>query len=243
MPWICGAPSGILNKLEAEELEDAQFFRDKLNRFLVDWEQWRLEEAFARPEDFFAASLRKMAGQRTLGLNAIRSNPNIVGHSLTGAIDHVMCGEGLTTLFRELKPGTIDALFDAWAPLRWCLFAEPVHIARGDRIRLEAVLANEDALRPGRVPGTRAGDRSGVVAQFSIAPSPLPLPSRQEQQEPALAQLCWAEDVVIEGPPGRYRFLATFQQGAAATGGEVEFYVTDPAQMPTVEAEIVTLRP
>ena len=136
----------------AEGLEDAQFFRDKLDRFLADWQQWRLDEAFARPEDFFMESLKKMAGQRTLGLNAIRSNPNIIGHSLTGAIDHVMCGEGLTTLFRELKPGTIDAMFDAWAPLRWCLFAEPVHVARGAKIRLEAVLANEDVLAPGEYP-------------------------------------------------------------------------------------------
>ncbi|NQT14588.1 MAG: glycoside hydrolase family 2, partial [Planctomycetes bacterium] len=102
----------------AERLEDAGFFQDKLDLFLADWRRWHLDDTFARPEDFFMASLRKMAGQRTLGLNAIRSNANVVGHSLTGAVDHVMCGEGLTTLFRELKPGTIDAMFDAWAPLR-----------------------------------------------------------------------------------------------------------------------------
>ena len=33
----------------------------------------------------------------------------------------------------------------------------------------------------------------------------------------------FSEDVVIDGPPGKYRFLATFEQGAAAAGGEVEF--------------------
>ena len=136
----------------AADLEDAQFFRDKLDRFLADYDRWHLNEIYPRPEDFFAESLRKMAGQRTLGLNAIRSNPHIVGHSLTGAIDHVMCGEGLTTLFRELKPGTVDALYDAWSPLRWCLFAEPCHVYRGQKVRLEAVLANEDALGPGKYP-------------------------------------------------------------------------------------------
>ena len=144
----------------AEGLEDAQFFRDKLDRFQADWDHWHMEEAFARPEDFFMESLKKMAGQRTLGLNAIRANPGIISHSLTGAIDHVMCGEGLTTLFRELKPGTIDALADAWAPLRWCLFAEPAHIARGAKIRLDAVLADEDALPPGQYPGAIPGDRA-----------------------------------------------------------------------------------
>ncbi len=209
-----------------------------MNRFLRDWEQWRLDEVYARPEDFFAESLRKMAGQRTLGLNAIRSNPRCVGHSLTGAIDHVMCGEGLTTLFRELKPGTIDALFEAWAPLRWCLFAEPVHVARGSRVHLEAVLANEDALRPGEYPAriqvigpdlTPVLDRTVTVT----------IPELRAPQEPPLAESIWAEDVAIDGPPGTYRFLATFLQGAAATGGHVAFHVTDLAQLPRVELEVV----
>ncbi len=45
--------------------------------------------------------------------------------------------------------------------------------------------------------------------------------------------------MTIDGPPGKYRFLATFLEGAAATGGDVEFYVTDRAQLPPVETEIV----
>ncbi|MFH1269029.1 MAG: glycoside hydrolase family 2 TIM barrel-domain containing protein, partial [Planctomycetota bacterium] len=195
----------------AEGLEDAQFFREKLGQFETDWRQWRMDEAFARPEDFFMESLRKMAGQRTLGLNAIRSNPNIISHSLTGAIDHVMCGEGLTTLFRELKPGTIDAMYDAWAPLRWCLFAEPVHITRGAKIHLEAVLANEDVLKPGEYPVrlqvigpnlTRILERTLMVT----------IPKQAGEREPPLATPCFAEDVTIDGPSGKYRFLATFER-------------------------------
>jgi hypothetical protein len=222
----------------AADLEDSQYFRGLLGRFSNDWKNWRLDEAFGRPEDFFMESLKKMAGQRTLGLNAIRANPNIVSHSLTGAIDHVMCGEGLTTLFRELKPGTIDALFDAWAPLRWCLFAEPVHIRRGAKMHLEAVLANEDVLTPGEYPArlqvigpnlTRVMDREIKVRI---------LPSDRKHERP-FAQLCFSDDVVIDGPTGKYRFTATFQQGAAAAGGETEFYVTDPAEMPKVDAEVV----
>jgi hypothetical protein len=49
----------------------------------------------------------------------------------------------------------------------------------------------------------------------------------------------FAEDVPIDGPSGKYRFLATFERGAAAAGGEMEFYVTDPAEIPPVEAEVV----
>ena len=58
----------------------------------------------------------------------------------------------MTTTFRELKPGTVDAMFEGFAPLRLCLFAEPVNVYRGTRVRFEAVLANEDALAPGEYP-------------------------------------------------------------------------------------------
>ena len=71
---------------------------------------------FANPQDFFAQSIRQMAAERLYGLNALRANPSLVGYSLT---------------FRELKPGTTDAMFEALAPLRLCLFAEPLHVYRG----------------------------------------------------------------------------------------------------------------
>ncbi len=224
----------------ADTMEDAQYFQEMLRRFLADWQQWKLDDMYARPEDFFQASLAKMASQRTLGLNAIRANPNIVGHSLTGAIDHVMCGEGLTTLFRELKPGTVDAMYDAWAPLRWCLFAEPSHVTKGDKVHLEAVLADEDVLSPGEYPVrlqligpgmTRALDRTIMVE--------VPEHHADKSREEPFARLCFAEDVVIDGPPGKYQFLATFLRSAAAAGGRSEFYVTDPSQMPPVESDIV----
>jgi len=222
----------------AANLEDSQYFRGLLGRFAEDWKRWRLDEIFGRQEDFFMASLGKMARQRTLGLNAIRSNPNIIGHSVTGAIDHVMCGEGLTTLFRELKPGTVDAMFDGWAPLRWCLFAEPAHIRRGETIRLEAVLANEDVLRPGVYPArfqVIGPDRTQVFdRRIEVT-----ILSRKGNHEQPFAQRCLSDDAAIDGPTGKYRFVATFEEGAAAAGGRTEFYVTDPVDMPAVETEVI----
>ncbi len=222
----------------AADLEDSQYFRGLLGRFANDWKNWRLDEAFGRQEDFFMESLKKMAGQRTLGLNAIRSNPKIISHSLTGAIDHVMCGEGLTTLFRELKPGTIDAMFDAWAPLRWCLFAEPVHIRRGDKLHLEAVLANEDMLQPGTYPAMFQvfGPHVKHILDRSVN---VTIPPYDAKHEPPFAKKYFSDDIVVDGPSGKYRFTATFLQDAAAAGGETEFYVTDPAEMPAVETEVV----
>jgi hypothetical protein len=220
-------------RLGKTEVEDAQFYRDKLDRYLADWKRWKLDELYARPEDFFAESLRKMAGQRTLGLNAIRSNPNMVGYSLTGMNDHVSCGEGLTTTFRELKPGTVDALFEGLAPLRLCLFAEPANVYRGTRIRFEAVLANEDSLAPGEYPVRLlvAGPQHQRIFEKTV--------NLTIGKESPFALPIFAEDVLVDGPSGRYRFLASFERGAAATGGETEFFVADSAEMPAVKTEVV----
>lgn len=225
-------------RLGQDHLEDAVFYRHQLDRYLADWNDWRLDQCFDRPEDFFTASLKKMAGQRTLGLNAIRANPNLAGYSLTGLIDHVMTGEGLTTPFREFKPGTMDALAEGWAPLRLCLFATPANVYRGARVQLEAVLANEDALPPGEYPvrlrvvgpnGTRLLDRTVTVTIFET----------KNHTEPAFALPVFSEELEVSGPAGAYRFLATIEQGGAATGGTVEFQVADPAEMPAVNGEVV----
>ncbi len=155
----------------------------------------------------------------------------------------MLCGEGLTTLFRELKPGTIDALFDAWAPLRWCLFAEPAHIYRGGKIHLEGVLANEDVLTPGEYPalvqviGPKViGPKLNHVLDRPITVKVLPPEGKPERP---FAQTYFSADVAVDGPPGKYRFLVSFQQGAAAAGGETEFFVTDAAEMPAVDNEVV----
>jgi hypothetical protein len=219
--------------------EDAVIYRKFLDQFMADWQRWKMGDTFANPEDYFRQCTAWMAGLRTLGTNAIRANPHVIGHSVTGTQDQGLTGEGLTaSVFRELKPGVVDAMFDAFAPLRWCLFVEPVQVYRGRKARLEAVLANEDVLVPGAYPvrlqvvgpcGARIFDRTITIH----------IPDPKDKPEPPFALPVFAEDVVIDGPPGQCRFLATFQKGAAAAGGSVEFYLADPAQMPTVQTEVV----
>ena len=224
-------------QLGKTEVEDAQLYRSWRDQFLADYRRWRMEDTFPRPEDFFAASIERMAAQRLLGLNAIRSNPNVVGHSMTGTVDQGMTAEGLWTTFRELKPGTMDAVFDGFAPLRWCLFVEPVNVYPRTPVRLEAVLANEDALAPGKYPARLmvVGPNAAKVFERAIT---VTIPERRGQAEPPMVMPIFAEDVKLaDGPTGKYRFLATFERGAAAAGGETEFYVTDPADKPAAEAK------
>ena len=224
-------------RLASTHSMDAQVYRMRLEAFLRDWARLGMGECFASPEDYFRQCLAKMAGERLLGLNALRTNPAIVGHSMSSTVDQGISGEGVFTTFRELKPGTVDALFDGWAALRLCLFVEPVHVYRGDKVRIEAVLANEDALPPGEYPvrlqvvGT-AGRR---VWERSIT---LKIPERGDNPEPPLAMPFFGEEVTVDGAAGEYRFLAAFERGAAAAGGEQRFHVTDRADMPAVAVEV-----
>jgi len=212
-------------------------YRHQLDAFMKDWDKWNMADTFASPEDYFRLSLSKLAGQRLNGFNAIRANPNVVGYLLTGTNDHGR-GAGLNTMFRELKPGTVDALFDINAPLRWCLFVEPVNVYRNTPVRLEAVLANEDSLQSGEYPVRLqvVGPNCKRVFERTIK---VTIPELNSQLKPPFAMQVFSEDVVIDGPAGKYRFLAVFERGGAATGGDVEFYVADAAEIPAVEAEVV----
>ncbi len=220
------------------DADDAQYYRQQRDRFLADWQRWKMSGVFDRPEDFFAQSNARMASQRLLGLNAIRANPNVVGHSVTGTVDQGMTGEGLWTTFRELKPGTVDAVFDGLAPLRWCLFAEPVNFYRGAPVRLEALLANEDALPAGQYPVRLqvAGPDTARVWEQTVT---LSIPATNNKSESPLVLPVFDRAVVIDGPAGKYRFSATFQRGAAAAGESVEFYVAAPLPPPGFDAEVV----
>ena len=234
-----GAARAPLRTVGKTACEDAVIYRRFLDQFMADWQRWNLGDTFANPEDYFRQCVAWMAGLRKLGTNAIRANPHVIGHSLTGTQDQGLTGEGLTAnIFRELKPGTIDAMFDAFAPLRWCLFVEPVQVYRGRKAQARSRAGQRRRARAGRLSGPAPSGRP--ARRDRLRPHDHGQDSRSEGQAGAAFALpVFAEDVVIDGPSGKYRFLATFQKGAAAAGGDVEFYVADPAEMPKVETEVV----
>lgn len=216
---------------------ECRFYRQALERFLSDWQRWRLAECFGLPQDFFRQSQASMTEQRLIAFNAIRSNAHIPGYFLTGTTDQGYTGEGLTTVFREPKPGTMDAMSDALSPLRFCLFAEPVNIYRGAQIRLDAILADEDVLSPGTYPVHIQvfGPDNQCVFDRALH---LSVPDPGVHGEPALTRPVLAEEVRADWPTGKYRFVAQFESGAAATGGETSFYVANPAEMPKIKTEV-----
>jgi hypothetical protein len=221
-------------QLGKTEVEDAQFYKRIRDRFMEDWNNYKMADTWATPDEYLDQCIAKMSGQRRESLNAIRSNPDMIGHSMTGTMDQGMTGEGLWTIFRDLKPGTMDALHESWAPLKWCLFAQPENVYSGSKVKLEAVLVNEDVLLPGNYPvriqvvgpdGVRVLDKTvNITITGSEMPFAIPV---------------FSEEVPITGPTGKYRFLVQFESGASATCEEATLYVTNPIDMPAVDTEVV----
>jgi hypothetical protein len=239
----CGAVdlARVLRRFEQagkEQADDARYFRRQMEKFLVDWQQWQLDQCWARPEDFFLDSHRNLAKMRTIGENILRANPHLVGLCTTHALADGVMGSAPTNNFREPKPGLLDAVCELTSPLRWSLFVEPKNVYRSARVKLEAVLVNEDVLRPGKYPlrlqvigpkGTSLWEKTIMVE----------IPQRGGKVEPRFVQPVFAEEITADTSSGRCRFLATFLQGGVPRGDETEFYVADRAEMPTVDVPVV----
>jgi hypothetical protein len=203
-----------------------------------DWRKWDLGRIWTSPEDYFTDSERNMVKLRREIGNALRANPYLAGNQLCALPDSDFDGDGLLNNFREFKPGVVELQNDVTAPLRWCLFAEPVNIYSGGKLKLEAMLSNLDALRPGQYPvriEVVAPDGRRVLEEKIT----LDVPDPKVSGEPPLVREVFSREVPVSGPTGAYKFLVSFERGAAATGGEITFNVFDPAAMPPVSQEVV----
>jgi len=114
-------------------------------------------------------------------------------------LDHGYSGEGLWTFWREFKPGIMDALQDGWAPLRWCLFVAPMHGYVGRPVKLEAILATEDALAPGTYPVLlRVLGPAGVAWAENRE---VVVPNTRAGGDGPLAIPVFSADVILSNPP------------------------------------------
>lgn len=207
-------------------LEDYKLMRSMAEDLLKDWQQFGLDGVYPFPEDMLAESQRLMARYRLQGFDLIRSNPKLCGFNLTGMLDHAMTGEGVWRFWRDWKPGVMDAMRDGWAPLRWCLFADPLHTYVGQSQHFEAVLANEDVLGTGDYPvGLRIYNSQQVIWERETS---VRIPAPVAGQYGPLAVPVLSEEVTLNGPSGVYRLEAKMKSGASPAGIPLEFYLSDP---------------
>ncbi len=207
--------------------------RAQYETFKNDFARLKLEEEFASPQDFLQKAVEREAAMKALGLNALRSNPNLVGYGMTGLNDPLECGEGFITAFRELKKGTTDAIYEGLAPVKLCAFAEPVQNYPWASIRLQASLSNFDVLPAGNYPV-----RIQVVDPFGRKVLDKHISVKVSQDSASFVTPVFDEFIPIGDRIGKYRFIVQFESGAAATGGEADFYVSDSSYMPEVKSNI-----
>ncbi len=218
------------------ESPDAVFIKSMADRLQADWGRLGLDGVYPFPEDMLRDSQRLSMRQRRMGFDLIRSNPNLCGYNLTGMLDHALTGEGMWTFWREWKPGCADVLRDGWAPLRWCLFVNPLHGYAGRPLRVEAVLANEDVLPAGaysatfRILGPR-GIAWEKTVSFRIA---APVAGR----EALLSVPVLNEEIVLDGPAGSYEFAARLDKGGCPAGDRMKFRLSDAQDLPKVSATV-----
>lgn len=218
------------------DLLDHRLFRSMAESLAADWKKWGFEGTYAFLGDLLRDSQRLHTRQRAMGFDLIRSNPKICGYNLTGMLDHGITGEGVWTFFREWKPGTAETLYEGWAPLRWCLFADPLNGYVGRKVKLEAVLANEDVLGPGEYPVTlRVHGEVGTVWEKKTV---VKIPKVKAGEDGPLAVPVFCEEVKLKAPAGEYEFSAYLEQGGAPFGGRLKFRLADPAAWPKVAAPV-----
>ncbi|NLX56608.1 MAG: hypothetical protein GXY58_15985 [Planctomycetaceae bacterium] len=212
----------------AEEMDI--LFRPMQERFHADWQFYGMDRVYPFPADFLRESQHMNARARQLGFDLVRSNPQVCGLVLTGLLDG-LCGEGIWSLWREWHPGMADVLQDGWAPLKWCLFVSPTHVYAGQPVKIEAILANEDALAPGEYPAIAriVHTATGTVVWEKNTTVRVPAPADGKPGPLAIPVI--HEDLTIDGPAGTYQAAVCLTRGGAPTGGRVTFWVSEEPAM------------
>lgn len=206
------------------DLCDYKWVREQSEGLKRDFSKFGFDRVYPFPETMLIESQRLGARQRTLGFNLIRANPQIAGFSMTGLLDHGMCGEGLWSYWRRWKPEMFDAISDGFSPLRFCLMTWQTNAYSGREFRVKTSLATEDALRPGRYSASFRIVRDCVTVWSKDADIVIP-------ESMPLAVPVFDERIALDVPTGKYTLLANLNNGGSPTGEKLDFYITDTSYL------------
>lgn len=206
------------------DLCDYKWVREQSEGLKRDFSKFGFDRVYPFPETMLIESQRLGARQRTLGFNLIRANPHIAGFSMTGLLDHGMCGEGLWSYWRRWKPEMFDAISDGFSPLRFCLMTWQTNAYSGREFRVKASLATEDALSPGRYSASFRIVRDCVTVWSKDTEIVIP-------ESMPLAVPVFDERITLDVPTGKYTLLANLNNGGSPTGEKLDFYITDTSYL------------
>jgi len=130
---------------------DVKMIRKMNDIFLNELSKYHFDDLYPIPSELMRGSLENHAKYREYDFNILRSNPYLNGLSLTGMLDHSICGEGLWTLYREFKPRMAEVLQTGFSPLMWCVLPKSTSLFKGEPFEVEVLISNEDKLKPGKI--------------------------------------------------------------------------------------------
>lgn len=231
--WLCKK----FDEMKADEkAPDVKTVRKMKEDFLNDLKAFGFDKEWPFPEDILYESEVMHNIYRKQLFDIFRSNPYLNGMSLTGLLDHSICGEGFFTFMREFKPMIADTLQNGFSPVRWCLFMNRPNHYRGNPIELEAVIANEGVLDIGKYPVSIKivdKDRNTLFEDHTVL-------EITKTNKKLMSVPVYKKTIEIDLPEGEYTFRADLEEGAGATDGRMRFFVLDKANTKAKAKTVVT---
>ena len=217
---------------------DVKMVRQMNELFLREIEKFGFDKDIPFPSELIRGSMKNHVYFRTQMFDLLRGNPNLCGISLTGLLDHSICGEGLWTLFRNFKPGIADVLQDGFSSLRWNVLLSAPVIYTGQPLTVQASLATEDILSVGNTYTVRAAvlGKNGecyMVRNYSFTVT-------EEQARQMVVPIFTETWDTTALPAGEYEFKAELLSGADASGGIRTFHICETAHASAEKSVYVT---
>jgi hypothetical protein len=196
------------------------------------WSTYGMAETYPNIEDVYIDSEWDTARQRNLMFNVIRANPMVNGHNLTSLMDCWGGAEGIMNCFREMKHGHLKMLQEGWAPLRWCLFVNPMNVYADAPMHIKVALANEDVLPVGDYLATlEIKGKSGVMWKQAV--------TARVQDHGALAYTLFDDDIHVPNlKDGAYTLEASLNGKPNAAASKLVFNVATRASLPKLTGNV-----
>jgi hypothetical protein len=201
------------------------------------WKTYGLDSVYPSIEDMLVDSELSASRQRELIFSIVRSNPKVNGYNVTGLNDAWGAGEGVMNNFYEFKAGYLAVFQAGWAPLRWCLFVNPMNAYADEPVHVKVALANEDRLAPGDYPAIlKISAAQGIVWKHEVTIRVL------AGRDAPLAYPVFDEDVTIPGlAEGAYTLEADLGKGIDAAANALSFIVTSREHLPARPGNVTVL--
>jgi hypothetical protein len=220
-----------------ENSDDAVYYRRQYDKFLTDWEKFRLGECWATQADYMSDAYKTAAVLREMAESAIRSNPYVISYTPTNGVADAVAGESMATNFRRIKPDLVAPVLESNEKLRWCLRTEPQSIYSGDSISFMVSLSDLDVLPQGKYSATiRVLDpHNHHLLDRKIAFS---VPGTDTNSEQPYAQELFSEKIRLNSHAGTCRLFVSLDKGATVPCGLLSFFVSDREPHPALPSEV-----